>query len=257
MKQNFFLTLTKDAKPNTGFLKSFLWLVMLLFQFSAFAQEQIIETLKATPTSTAFRSTDVAISYGDAISTDVLNDAALPGVSWVIKNSNQQTLAQGKGKLADYVFEQPGTYTIALQLDAPAHNHEEGSGHTHTCGGPNVPDALNVSVARAKVEFLFEDFKLQAPLVGGTVAGNMLTVPVLVKTFDGKAFNYSATTVTTAGIETTLTGTLDQKNTTLKPGTTTLHYTLTGTVKSGTYIQFDFVDASGNIKTYGLTTPIQ
>ena len=258
MKQNFFLTLTKEAKPNSGFLKSFLWLVMLLFQFSAFAQEQIMETLKASPTSTAFRSTDVAISYGESISLDVLRDAALPEVSWIVKNSNLQTLAQGNGKLAEYVFSEPGKYTIELKLNTPAHKHDESSDHDeHSCGGPSVPNTINVSVANAKVEFLFNEFKLKAPLVGGTVQGNSLTIPVIVKTFDGKEFNYSTTKVTTAGVQTTLIGVLDKQFTTLKPGKTTLQYALSGMVKSGTYIMFDFVDAAGNIQSHALTTPIQ
>ncbi len=258
MKQNFFLTLTKDAKPNTGFLKSFLWLVMLLFQFSAFAQEQIMETLKASPTSTAFRSADVAISYGESISLDLLRDAALPEVSWIVKNSNLQTLAQGNGKLAEYVFNEPGKYTIELKLNTSAHKHDESSDHDeHSCGGPSVPDVINLNVSSAKIKFLFEEFKLQTPLTGGLVQDNILTMPIIAETFDGKAFNYSATTVTTAGIQTTLVGVLDKQFTALKPGKTNLQYILSGMVKSGTYIMFDFVDACGNIQSHALTTPIQ
>lgn len=208
--------------------------------------------------------TTINLSYGEAINPELLYYGASKDITWVVKDSNQQVIAQGIGGLANYVFEKPGTYIAELTLNVVYEKVSGGShGHDHyiingarSCGLPYYPKAIQINVSNVKMQFLFDEFKLKNPLVGGVVIGNTLSVPVMVTTYDGNPFNYTYRIVKTAGVRTSLIATLDEKYTIIKPGKTTLRYNLSGSVESGTYIMFDFLDASGNISSFALTYPI-
>ena len=187
----------------------------------------------------------VTLAYGDHLTLE----GPLENISsWTILHSGQ-TVGQGIGNsLLNFVFAQPGEYSVQIQ-DNHVHNAQ-------SCDHSNLPSEILVTVTGKKMVFDFTQVTFSAPISNGNLNGIVLSVPVIVDSYDGSPILFQQGTVYTAGVGTNLTAIPVQNVMSLNPGTVVLNYTLSGSVSRPTYIMFDFIDVNGKVQSFGLQQQI-
>jgi len=177
-----------------------------------------------------------SISFGDAINAGLATDLSL-SVSWSVAPQSGVSKASGTGKTTgNLVFLQPGKYE--LTFDIPAHGDHSAKKET-----------ITVEVSSAKMVFDLDHVTFSSQLKTGDAAGIVMTVPVNVKTYDGKAYSYTAREVQTTGIA-AISSRLKNDRALLKNGINELSFELSGTVPSKGNVQFRVYDATGEARFF-------
>lgn len=241
----------KKKKPLS--VKRVIFFVGLLFAFANISYAQQTEKVYLKTDEVAKPTTlKKSISFGDKIAIGLEENEEANHYNWQILNNQNKIIAQGNGiDLQNFVFEKPGSYTIAIQ------EINASSVKPHDCSRKMLPETILVEVAPVQMQFLFNEMVFSTPLVGDIDIAGTLTIPVNVTTYNNKSYTYSNTTFRAAGIGATLSGEMNKANTVVNTGKHYFAYTLTGKLKKGTYIMLDFFDAVGNIQSHSFTTPIQ
>ena len=224
-------------KCYSNLIVSKLQLFALLFTAGFVLAQQSVEQEKET-------KEDVVISYNTPFSYS-LN----PDVSWKLTNSTGNLINQGKGDFVNNVFAVPGDYVLSIQ---EKHTHNEGS-----CDHDQYPSKLNIKVSTTKMEFDWSTLKFSKNIAGGQSAkGITVTVDVLYSSAENENAVYEHG-FKTAGVGTSIVGTLKDKKTILKPGVNKLAFLLDGVAEKGNYIMLDFKDVNGQVQSYTLTQKIK
>ncbi|MCB0509810.1 MAG: hypothetical protein KDC82_03525 [Bacteroidetes bacterium] len=215
---------------NSSFIK-FTTLVLFLLGFTSLEAQDL--------------STSYSICYEESISKNIIRPKFLANVSWVINDlDNQILLEQGEGvSLYDFVFIKPGNY----QLDFIVLPHEE---NPDECNHSKLPSSISLQVNSNCIEYAQDDCVLSQDLIGGSdISGTVLSVPVVVRSFYNESVEIPSF-VNSAGIDAKVTGTLQESQKFLSPGSHIINFNLSGTFLSGTYISFDFKDLNGEVFSY-------
>ncbi|MEY3443881.1 MAG: hypothetical protein RLZZ519_2162 [Bacteroidota bacterium] len=188
---------------------------------------------------------EVTLAFGDRLTLDGPLDNIL---NWTIIFAGQ-TVGQGTGSsLLNFVFSQPGDYTVQIE-DNHSHNPQE-------CDHGTLPTEILVTVSGKKMVFDFEHVSFSAPVNNGNVSGTVLSVPVTIDTYDGNPLLFEQNTIKTAGVGTNIIAIPTQNSISLNPGMHILTYTLSGAVNRPTFVMFDFVDVNGKVQSFALTQEI-
>ncbi|MDF3026440.1 MAG: hypothetical protein K0S23_747 [Fluviicola sp.] len=182
-----------------------------------------------------------SICFGDAIEAGVSTDLSL-AISWRVAPQTGVSKGSGLGKTTgNLVFSQPGTYQITFNI--PAHGDH-----------PAKTETVTVEVSSAKLIFDLEHPVFSKQLKTGDASGIVMTVPVMVKTYDGKAYNYTMREVQTTGVA-NVSSHLKNDKAVLKDGLNELSFELSGAVPTKGNIQFRVYDAKGEAQffTYSIT----
>ncbi|WP_300666233.1 hypothetical protein [Fluviicola sp.] len=172
-----------------------------------------------------------SICFGDAIQAGVATDLSL-NISWSVAPQTGASKASGTGKTTgDLVFSKPGTYQITF--DIPAHGDH-----------PGKTETVTVEVSSARMIFDLEKVAFSRPLSTGDASGIVMTVPVILQTYDGQAYTYSMREVQTTGVA-NVSSRLKNDRTVLKNGANELSFELSGAVSTKGNIQFRVYDAKG------------
>lgn len=172
-----------------------------------------------------------SISFGDAIEAGVSTDLAL-SLSWNIAPQTGVSKTSGTGKnTGNLIFSQPGKYQITFQV--PAHGDH-----------PAKTETITVEVSSVKMVFDTKNIRFSKELTTGDASGIVMTVPVTVKTYDGKSYVYTAREVQTTGVG-HLSSHLKDGKAELKNGQNEISFELSGTVSQQGNIQFRVYDAKG------------
>lgn len=172
-----------------------------------------------------------SISYGDTIEAGVALEHEIT-TSWSISPASGVNKASGSGKTTgDLIFSQPGKYQITFQI--PAHGDH-----------PAKTETALVEVSNVKMIFDTQKISFSRPLTTGDASGVIMTVPVEVKTYDSKPYDYTTREVQTTGVG-RVSSRLKDGRALLKEGQNLLPFELSGSVSQQGNIQFRVYDDKG------------
>lgn len=172
-----------------------------------------------------------SISFGDTIETGISTDLNL-SISWRVSPQAGVSKISGSGSMTgNLVFSQPGKYQITFQI--PAHGDH-----------PAKTETVTVEVSDVKMVFDTKNIGFSKQLTTGDVSGTVMTIPVTVKTYDGKAYVYTTRDVQTTGVG-NLSSHLKDGKAELKNGHNEISFELSGIVSQQGNIQFRVYDAKG------------
>lgn len=184
---------------------------------------------------------DVLVPYNTAFSYDLASST-----SWELKTSIGQVLKSGKGSLENEMFEEPGNYVLQI----------------HTLNNPNscddsTPEKLNIKVSTMNMSFDFSSVKFSKKIKGGQpTVGIVVSVNAVYSSYENSTATYTKG-FKTAGVGTSIVGTLRNGQVALQQGVNTLEFVLEGQATTGNYIMLDFIDVNGDVQSYGLTQIIE
>ncbi len=185
------------------------------------------------------------IPFGSALNNQILGFGVNNTYNWkIVSKDNSKILKEGVGAtLLEFVFDKPGNYMVEL-----THNEN----HVETaCNHNQAPVKLNIAVSATKMNFDFSKLKLSNPIHKGINTQDiLLTVPVIVNTYDNKSVKYNIADVITAGVGTEIIAKPIKKEVILNNGIQDLSFKLSGTANAETYIMFDFIDINNQIQSY-------
>lgn len=197
--------------------------------------------------------TEIIISFGEKLPIEKeLEYYDL--IRWKVTNADASFVKEGVGaSLSDLVFDVPGTYTITTNVSEIVTTK-----FAHTCVHPRFSDTYTLKVSRARFNFDEAAFSLSSPIIGGQDASNVVfSIPVMVATYLNIPYNNTNMQLEATGIECTIKGKILPSASSLHSGKNVLQFQLSGTAKSGTYIQFDITTPDGQIYSFGYTSPIK
>lgn len=180
-----------------------------------------------------------AICFGDAIETGVATDLSL-SISWNVAPQSGVSKHSGSGKMTGkLVFSQPGTYKLTFNI--PAHGDH-----------PAKTETITVEVSRVQMIFDLKNPVFSTPLTTGDASGIVMTLPVTVKTYDGKPADYTVREVQTTGAA-AISSRLKNDKAVLKNGLNQLSFELSGAVPTKGNVQFRVYDSTGQAHFFSYT----
>lgn len=172
-----------------------------------------------------------SISFGDAIETGVATELPL-SISWKVAPQTGVSKVSGTGKsTGKLVFSKPGKYEITFVI--PAHGDH-----------PGKTETVTVEVSSVQMIFDLKNPIFSTPLTAGTISGITMTVPVTVKSYDGKSVDYTIREIQTTGVA-AISSRLKNGKAVLKNGENSLVFELSGTVSAKGNVQFRVYDTTG------------
>lgn len=172
-----------------------------------------------------------SIDFGDAIEAGISTDLSL-SISWNVAPQTGVNKTSGSGKTTgNLIFSQPGKYQITFQI--PAHGDH-----------PAKTETVTVEVSNVKMIFDTKNIRFSQELTAGDASGIIMTVPVTVKTYDGKSYVYTTREVKTTGVG-HISSQLKDGKAELKNGKNELLFELSGAVSQQGNIQFRVYDTKG------------
>lgn len=163
-------------------------------------------------------------------------------IYWDLKNEQNAIIRSGNGNLSDYIFAEPGKYTLNIKKNLAIDS--------------NLPDNLNITVSPMKMVFDMSSVIISPSIKGGSSTnGTTLTVNVDFSSYDGRSTVYDQG-FTSSGIDTNIIGKLKNSPVTLNQGKNVLVFELQNQVSSGNYISFHFKDINDEIQSYDITYQI-
>lgn len=172
------------------------------------------------------------INFGDTIDTGISSEEDL-SVSWNVFPTAGLNVSSGTGKMTgDLIFSQPGEYQITFNI--PAHGDHAAK-----------MEVVQVKVGSTRMNFDVKNIHFSNALKVGQVSGLTMTIPVTLKSFDGKSVEYTAREIQTTGAAKISTKLKNEKKV-LKDGLNELTFELNGTISSTGNVQFRFSDLQGN-----------
>ena len=232
--------------PNTN-ASPFMFRMIVVFMLMAsniFAQEN---TSEDTPL-------ECVISFNETVNLSFINTPHFQHVSWTISGVDAVDFSQeGVGAaLKNITFDLPGEYIIGIKELAIVNDS-----HSDACNHPHFPKEIHLTVLPYRVTFNFDAVTFSNLINGGKeLQGTLLTVPVKVESYINKPVDVSSFYLVSAGVGTTISGTLANGSTALAPGEYLFNYALKGTAQKDSYIMFDFFMTNGQTLSYYYPTKI-
>jgi hypothetical protein len=230
--------------------KSILALLFMFLMSNAFGQQ--IKLSNQIFESESVKSANYSIYYNEKFPKDALKNMGRENLSVLIFNSQNELVEQlDVNSLSDFYFTIPGIYLIELKSDHSGNtSHEE-------CHHPEHYKIEKIEVLPYRFSFDFDNISFSNAMKGNVEMANAtLSLPLKVETYSGNSLNVEGLKFTTAGVNTTLEGTLRTEHAILSPGVHLVSYQLKGMVSPDTYIMFDFGDLNGQNQTYYYPTKI-
>lgn len=184
---------------------------------------------------------DIIVPYG----TSFTYDLEIDNIQWRIETSAGNQIKNGSGAVKNYVFENPGDYVLKLKETNPDPESES-----------SIQNELEIKASSMGMLFDFSTINFSRNISGGQASGIILSVDAIYSSYDNTTAVYSHG-LTTAGVDTFITGKLKNGPVELQEGINTLKFELEGQASVGNYIMFDFVDINGEVQAYGLTEIIK
>lgn len=230
--------------------KSILALLFMFLMSNAFGQQ--IKLSQQIFESESSKSTNYSIYYNEKFPKDALKNMGRENLSVLIFNSQNEMVEQlDVNSLSDFYFTIPGIYLIELKSDHSGNTSHEGCHHSEHY------KIEKIEVLPYRFSFDFDNISFSNAIKGNVETANAaLSLPLKVETYSGNSLNVEGLKFTTAGVHTTLEGTIRSEHTILTPGVHLVSYQLKGMVAKDTYIMFDFGDLNGQNQTYYYPTKI-
>jgi hypothetical protein len=193
----------------------------------------------------SFGQQKLNISYGESIYLKKVEETTKFHISSISGEVNLKG-----SQINDYKFETPGQYVIKIE-------HAK-SNNVANCEHPLLPNEIQVNVSRIRIKFDGNRIEFSQPIKKGIeTTGIILSIPISIETYDNKPVSLNYTSVTTAGIGTSITANLSKDYGELSVGEHIVSYSLKGMVSENTYLMFDFVDANNKVQSVALQSIIE
>jgi len=218
--------------------------VFMLLASSTFAQEKASEEAPF----------ECVISFNETLNESFINTPHFQNVSWTIAGVDVINFSkEGNGAaLKNITFDLPGEYIIGIKELAIVNDS-----HSDACNHPHFPKEIHLTVLPYRVIFNFDAVSLSNTIYGNKeLQGTLLTVPVKVESYTNKPVDVSSFYLVSAGVGTTISGTLANGSTALAPGEYLFNYALKGAAQKDSYIMFDFYIPNGQTQSFYYPTKI-
>jgi hypothetical protein len=222
----------------------FLLFILFMMSFDAIAQNNY--TVNKGHIDSMDKQFYKVISFGDKIGFGDIENS----VTWTISNNTEGVYVRLTGnQINDYIFDKPGIYEIIFS--------ENKKYSLDACSHEQFPDKLLIKVSDVAMIYDFSTLQFKEELVGGVRLQNTeISVNVFFKSYKNEKATFSKGKIISAGIGTTIIGSMLNDATTLSPGINEIRYQLNGMATSGTYIMFDFYDINGQVQSYTYPTKL-
>jgi len=215
-------------------------------------------TLSAQENASEDAPLECVISFNESVNLPFINNDHFQNVSWTIVGIDAVEFSEeGNGAaLKDITFAIPGEYIIGIKETAALND-----GHSDGCNHPHFPQEIHLTVLPHRVTFNFDAVSFSNPIYGNKeLQGTLMTVPVHVESYNNKSVDVSAFHLVSAGVGTTITGTLANGSAgwvqdAIAPGDHLFSYALKGVAQKDSYIMFDFY-TNGQTHSYYYPTKI-
>jgi hypothetical protein len=195
-------------------------------------------------TLVSFGQQKLHISYGETIYLKKVEETT----KFHISSSSSEVNLKGS-QINEYKFETPGQYFIKIE--------QAKSNNEANCEHPLLPNEIQVNVSRIKMKFDENRIEFSQPIKKGIeTTGIILSIPISIETYDNKPVALNYTSVTIAGIGTSITANLSKDYGELSVGEHIVSYSLKGMVTENTYLMFDFADANNKVQSVALKSII-
>lgn len=193
----------------------------------------------------SFGQQKLNISYGESIYLKKVEETTKFHISSISGEVNLKG-----SQINEYKFEIPGQYLIKIE--------QAKSNNVANCEHPLLPNEIQVNVSRIRMKFDGNRIEFSHPIKKGIeTTGIILSIPISIETYDNKPVALNYTSVTTAGIGTSITANLSKDYGELSVGEHIVSYSLKGMVSENTYLMFDFVDANNKVQSVALQSIIE
>lgn len=195
-------------------------------------------------TLVSFGQQKLNISYGESIYLKKVEETTKFHISSISSEVNLKG-----SQINEYKFETPGQYLIKIE--------QAKSNNEANCEHPLLPNEIQVNVSRIRMKFDENRIEFSQPIKKGIeTTGIILSIPISIETYDNKPVALNYTSVTTAGIGTSITANLSKDYGELSVGEHIISYSLKGMVTENTYLMFDFADANNKVQSVALKSII-
>ncbi|MCZ2100420.1 MAG: hypothetical protein LC107_02645 [Chitinophagales bacterium] len=183
---------------------------------------------------------EVGISYDTPFSYKLGED-----ISWELKKEDGNIIANEIGDLKQYVFSEPGRYTLEVKHD---HDHQSTS-----CEHGYFPEKLIIDVKPIKLEFDFSTISFSHEIkVGQMSDGIIVKLGATYSSYNGEPMSYNQG-FTSFGVGSTISGRVNGESIMLNPGLNMIEFLLKGQVDEMNSVQLNFIDFSGEVQPYTIT----
>jgi hypothetical protein len=225
------------------FQKNKLLLVLLIVGF--------LSSVSKTFGQNEIRSTEsnidaLSIYFGETLPNELLKGMGKENV--VIQISDVKGNIVNKlnaTEFSKYTMSNPGKYNVHMHSD---HNVNFDD---NQCNHDLHDKDYTVNVLPYRLIFDMSAIQFSRNLIGGVdMQNSTLTIPVEFSSASNEAMKLSDFRLIGSGVNNTIVGTLSEKEMILTPGINLLTFHISGSVQTGTYVMFDFLDPTGRTLCY-------
>lgn len=220
------------------FLLMFFILGFLSQVSNAFGQNEIL--------SSESNSNLISIYFGETLPHEILKGMGKENL--VIQISDDKGNIVNKLNVIEftnYTMSNPGKYDIHVHSDH-IDNFDD-----NQCNHDLHDKDFKIIVLPYRLIFDLSAIQFSTNLVGGVdMQNSSLTLPIEFSSASNEAMKLSDFRLIGSGVNNTIAGTLSEKEMILNPGSNLLTFHLSGSVQTGTYVMFDFLDPTGRTICY-------
>ena len=220
------------------FLLMFFILGFLSQASNAFGQDKIL--------SSEGNSNTISIYFGETLPHEIL--IGMGKENLVIQISDDKGNIVNKlnaTEFSKYTISNPGKYNVHVHSD---HNINFDD---NQCNHDLHDKDYTVNVLPYRLIFDMSSIQFSRNLIGGVdMQNSTLTIPVQFLSASNQSMKLSDFKLFGSGVNNTIVGTLSEKEMILNPGVNLLTFHLSGSVQTGTYVMFDFLDPTGRTLCY-------
>lgn len=225
------------------FQKNKLLLVLLIVGFlssvsKTFGQNEIL--------STESNIDAISIYFGETLPNELLKGMGKENVVIQISDEKGNIVNElNVLEFKNFPMSNPGKYNIHVHSDHNANIAD------NQCNHELHDKDYEIIVLPYRLIFDMSAIQFSRNLIGGVdMQNSSLTIPVEFSSASNEAMKLSNFTLIGSGVNNTIVGTLSEKEMILNPGNNVLTFQLSGSVQTGTYVMFDFLDPSGRTYCY-------
>lgn len=191
----------------------------------------------------SFSVDSMKLSFGSSIPKNRFLKEEISGMRYDIYKDDLLIDSGKEEELYEFKFNTPGIYKVKFNLSSHLHKSDE-------CSHPAIPEVLVVSVGKAKIKYEVDQLVFHSEISAGRPVSDLrISIPVKVETYNDE-LHLIPNTFVVSGVDAEMTGKLILDNYMIGTGSYILQYSLSGTLKRGSYVSFDFVDFDQQVQPF-------
>lgn len=191
----------------------------------------------------SFSVDSMKLSFGSSIPKNRFLKEGISGMRYGIYKDDLLIDSGKEEELYEFKFNTPGIYKVKFNLSSHLHKSDE-------CSHPVIPEVLIVNVGKAKIKYEVDQLVFHSEISAGRLISDIrISIPVKVETYNDE-LHLIPNSFVVSGVDAEMTGKLILDNYMIGTGSYILQYSLSGTLKRGSYVSFDFVDFDQQVQPF-------